>query len=178
MARSTTGQQHGKKQGAQCGDDEPLEVRVVKWTRGHGASQMIWCGFRNERKPNLVHPPLRITFAAEIATMTPPPSQRRTVALTLATLLCLHGVFFLNHLVSWPLPVWLQQLDAGLESQRAVLMILEGIAAAVVFVDLITRFDELNRRVRPAHVLLVALGIIGVLAQIFVFFLDSALSLA
>lgn len=110
--------------------------------------------------------------------MTPPHSQRRTVALTLATLLCLHGVFFLNHVVSWPLPAWLQQLDAGLSSQRAVLMILEGIAAAVVFVDLITRFDELDRRVRPGHVLLVALGVIGVLAQIFVFFLDSALSLA
>ena len=110
--------------------------------------------------------------------MTPPASQRRTVALTLATLLGLHSVFFLNHLVTWPLPVWLQQLDAGLASQRAVLMILEGIAAAVLFVDLITRFDELESRVRPLHVLLVALGIIGVLAQIFVFFLDSALSLA
>ena len=110
--------------------------------------------------------------------MAPSASQRRTVALTLATLLCLHGVFFLNHIVSWPLPVWLQQLDAGLGSQRAVLMILEGLAAAVVFVDLIVRFDELDRRVRPAHVLLVALGVIGVLAQLFVFFLDSALSLA
>ena len=51
-------------------------------------------------------------------------------------------------------------------------------SAAVLFVDLITRFDELESRVRPLHVLLVALGIIGVLAQIFVFFLDSALSLA
>ena len=104
-------------------------------------------------------------------------SQRRTVAITLAILLSLHVIFALNHLVAWDIPQWLSTADAGLGQQRALLMILEGIAAAVLFVDLITRFDELDRRVRPLHVLLVALGVVGFLGQIFVFFLDSALSL-
>ena len=106
------------------------------------------------------------------------PAQRRTVALTLTVLLTLHGVFVANHLYSGPIPEWLRDADAGLAEQRAVLMILEAMAAGVVFVDLITRFDELDRRVRPLHVLLVAVGVIGLLAQFFVFFLDSALSLA
>lgn len=109
--------------------------------------------------------------------MNPAPSHRRTVAITLAVLLTLHAVFVLNHLVAWEVPKWLADVDAGLATQRGVLMILEGMAAAVVFVDLITRFDELDRRVRPAHVVLVALGIVGFLGQIFVFFLHSALSL-
>lgn len=105
-------------------------------------------------------------------------SPRRTVALTLATLLTLHFVFALNHLVQWDLPEWLRQLDAGLGEQRTILMILEGIAAAVVFVDLVTRFDDLHPKLRAAHVGCVALAVIGFLAQIFVFFLDSALSMA
>ena len=110
--------------------------------------------------------------------MKPEPSPRKTVAVTLATLLALHLVFALNHLTQWDIPEWLRQLDAGLDEQRAILMILEGIAAAVVFVDLITRFDELKPKFRLVHVACVALGVIGLLAQFFVFFLDSALSLA
>jgi hypothetical protein len=106
------------------------------------------------------------------------PSPRRTIALTLLILVALHLVFLLNHVYTGPIPVWLSQADAGLGEHRAVLMILEALAAGVVFVDLITRFDELDKRVRPLHVLLVALAVVGWMAQVFVFFLDSALSLA
>lgn len=104
-------------------------------------------------------------------------SPRRTVALTLATLLVLDLLFAINHLGNWNVPEQVRQLDAGLGEHRAVLMILEGIAAAVLFVDMVTRFDELHSKLRAAHVGLVALAVIGFLAQIFVFFLDSALSL-
>lgn len=110
--------------------------------------------------------------------MPTPTSPRRTIALTLVVLLALHLVFLLNHIYTGPVPAWLAQADAGLGEHRAVLMILEALAVGVVFVDLITRFDELDRRVRPLHVLLVAACVIGWLAQVFVFFMDSALSLA
>jgi hypothetical protein len=102
----------------------------------------------------------------------------RTIAITMLVLITLHAVFALNHVVDWNLPPWVRTIDEGLGEQRAILMILEGMAAGVLFVDLITRFDEINKRVKPFHVLGVAIGVIGLLAQIFVFFLDSALSLA
>ena len=149
------------------------------WSSGRDVmAQAIVVGTHNVRLPNLVHLRLRFTFAGQIPPMPTSPSPRRTIALTLLILLALHTVFLLNHVYSGPVPDWLAQADAGLGEHRAVLMILEALAAGVVFVDLITRFDELDKRVRPAHVLLVALAVVGWLAQVFVFFLDSALSLA
>lgn len=141
-------------------------------------AQAIVVGTNNARRGNLVHLRLRFTFAGQIPSMPTSLSPRRTIALTLLILVALHLVFLLNHVYTGPIPVWLSQADAGLGEHRAVLMILEALAAGVVFVDLITRFDELDKRVRPLHVLLVALAVVGWMAQVFVFFLDSALSLA
>lgn len=95
--------------------------------------------------------------------------------------LCFVLLFALNALFLWTtfapefdIITWLDDL---IGAQRAVVMIVELLGTAVLFVDMVTRFDELHPKRQKAHVAAVAFFGVCWIFQLFVYFLDSALSM-
>ena len=62
----------------------------------------------------------------------------------------------------------------GLESIRVPLTIVELIAIGTLFVDLVVRFDQINKRLRALHVTTVGICVCGFIFKAFVYFLHSA----
>ena len=62
----------------------------------------------------------------------------------------------------------------GLESIRIPLTIIELIAIGTLFVDLVLRFDQINKRHRALHVTAVGICVCGFIFKGFVYFLHSA----
>lgn len=106
-----------------------------------------------------------------------PQSDRMFLHLTFAILLVLHTIFLWATFLPNVLPAFIEALDQTLDTQRPVVMIAELFGAGVLFVDMVTRFDELHPKRRLAHVVAVAFFIIDWIFQLFVYFLDSALSM-
>jgi len=84
----------------------------------------------------------------------------------LLALLGYNGVFFAMHLQGMA-RVW---ADA-LEPVQAVLNVLELIAVASLFVDLVVRFDRIPSRFQPSRTLAVGLCVAGMLFKWFILYL-------
>jgi hypothetical protein len=106
-----------------------------------------------------------------------PSSDRLLLHLTFAILLALHAIFLWATFLPDVLPAFIKAIDQTLDTQRPVVMIAELFGAAVLFVDMVTRFDELHPKRKVWHVVAVAFFGLDWIFQLFVYFLDSALSM-
>lgn len=104
-------------------------------------------------------------------------SNKLLLHLTFAVLLVLHAIFLWATFLPNVLPDIIEAIDQTLDTQRPAVMILELFGAGILFVDMVTRFDELLPSRRVAHVILVAFLGIDWIFQLFVYFLHSSLSL-
>ena len=86
----------------------------------------------------------------------------------------------LNALFVWTefLPQYAPNASAwvynGLESIRLPLTIVELIAIGTLFVDLVVRFDKINKKFRALYVTAVGICVCGFIFKAFVYFLHSA----
>jgi len=90
------------------------------------------------------------------------------------------GVVLLQALFLWDVipglwtPDVMAQILASMLPVRGAIMLVELFGIAVLFVDVVTRFDELNPKWKVLHCITVAACMIGYILQFFVYFLDSA----
>ena len=105
-------------------------------------------------------------------------SDQMLLKLTFAILFLLHFIFLWVTFLPNVLPQVIGTIDSALDSQRAIVMIAELFGFGILFVDMVTRFDDLNPKRRVWHVVAVAFLGIDWIFQLFVYFLDSALSMS
>jgi hypothetical protein len=99
----------------------------------------------------------------------------RTKPLLFITLACMVGFqlfFFWNEFLEDWTPLWVQSIEASMDEVRGAIMLIQVFGIAVLFIDYVTRFDELSHPFWQG--LAVGTCMIGWLLQIFVYFLDSA----
>lgn len=96
------------------------------------------------------------------------------IAVTLWLMLILNGIFLWVEFMPNQLPETANMINSGLDSIRAPLTIIEFIAIATLFVDLVLRFDYIKSNLRTLHVIAVGLCVAGFLFKAFVYFLHSA----
>ena len=97
---------------------------------------------------------------------------------TFAAVLILNALFLWHQFLPSLLPNVISAIDAKLGAMRAGVVLAELFATGVLFVDMVTRFDDLPQKFRTLHVVGVAVATMGWVFQVFVYFLDSALSMA
>jgi uncharacterized membrane protein len=97
---------------------------------------------------------------------------------TFAAVLVLNALFLWNQFLPSLLPHFISFIDQQLEGIRAGVVLAELFATGVLFVDMVTRFDELPQKFLVLHVVGVAIAAMCWIFQVFVYFLDSALSMA
>ena len=97
---------------------------------------------------------------------------------TFAAVLILNALFLWHQFLPSLLPGVISAIDQQLESMRAGVVLAELFATGVLFVDMVTRFDELPQKFRALHVVGVGGAAMCWIFQVFVYFLDSALSMA
>ncbi len=99
----------------------------------------------------------------------------RTNSLLLITLACMVSfqLFFLwnEFLETWT-PSWIQSIESSMDEVRGAIMLIQVFGIGVLFVDYVTRFDDIKRPFW--HGLAVGTCMIGWLFQVFVYYLDSA----
>lgn len=99
----------------------------------------------------------------------------RTKSLLIMTLACMVGFqifFFWNEFLTDWTPMWIQAIEASMDDVRGAIMLIQLFGIAVLFIDYVTRFDEIKRQFWQG--LAVGTCMIGWLFQMFVYFLDSA----
>ena len=94
---------------------------------------------------------------------------------TFAAVLILNAFFLWHQFLPSLLPNVISSIDAQLDAMRAGMVLAELFATGVLFVDMVTRFDELPQKFRALHVVGVAFAAMCWIFQVFVYFLDSAL---
>ena len=94
------------------------------------------------------------------------------IALTLWLMLGLNVVFIWAEFLPFLATDFISWFDAGLESIRVPLTIVEFIAIGTLFVDLVVRYDSI--KLRTLHVAAVGICVCGFLFKAFIYFLDSA----
>lgn len=100
----------------------------------------------------------------------------RLIQLSFVLLFALNGLFLWTTFA--PPSDFIIWLDDLIGAQRAAVMIVEMLGTVILFVDMVTRFDELHPKRQKGHVAAVAFFGICWIFQLFVYFLDSALSMA
>ena len=95
-------------------------------------------------------------------------SSIRPLNVLFITLICLQVLFVLELTAALELP-------AFLVDHRSGWLLAEFLGTAVLFVDLVVRFDELHPKRKPFYVLGIAGCAMGWCFQFFVHYLDSAL---
>lgn len=122
--------------------------------------------------------PLILPLMKEAPPHKPIGPDKRLLQFTFALLLVLHALFLWKTFLPNLGASVIGAIDSVLDEQRALVMIIELIGAGILFVDMVTRFDELPAKWRVWHVVAVGFLLIDWLFQLFVYFLDSALSMA
>lgn len=92
--------------------------------------------------------------------------------ITLTTMVGFQILFFWNEFLEPWTPIWVQGIDSSMNEVRSTIMLIQVFGIAVLFVDYVTRFDEIKHPFWQG--LAVATCMIGWLFQMFVYFLDSA----
>jgi len=99
----------------------------------------------------------------------------RTKSLLIMMLACMVSFqlfFFWNEFLTDWTPMWVQAIETSMDDVRGAIMLIQLFGIAVLFIDYVTRFDEIKRQFWQG--LAVGTCMIGWLFQIFVYFLDSA----
>ena len=92
--------------------------------------------------------------------------------MTLACMVSFQFFFFWNEFLEDWTPIWVQAIEASMDDVRGAIMLIQLFGIAVLFIDYVTRFDEIKRQFWQG--LAVGTCMIGWLFQVFVYFLDSA----
>jgi hypothetical protein len=79
--------------------------------------------------------------------------------------------FFCNEFLETWLPSWVQSIETSMDQFRGGIMLVQAFGIAILFIDYVTRFDEINRPF--LHGLAVGSCMIGWIFQVFVYFLRS-----
>lgn len=98
----------------------------------------------------------------------------KMIATTLWLMLALNAVFVWSQFFPSIGSTFISWFDNGLESIRVQLTIVELIAIGTLFVDLVLRYDNINKKLRTLHVIGVGICVCGFIFKVFVYFLHSA----
>ena len=107
--------------------------------------------------------------------------KNRSIQLLLAALLLLNSLFVWEKFFSSVCPRFLELISHELDAVRGIVILVEILFCGILFVDLITRFDdfgdgsERQGGVQFLQVLAVGIGVVGTAMQVFTYFFDSAL---
>ena len=94
------------------------------------------------------------------------------ITLTLWLMLGLNAVFIWAEFLPFLATDFISWFDAGLESIRVPLTIVEFIAIGTLFVDLVVRYDSIQ--LKTLHLAAVGICVCGFLFKAFIYFLHSA----
>lgn len=107
--------------------------------------------------------------------------KNRSVHLVLAALLLLHALFVWEKFFGSVATGVLAPIAHELGAVRGLVLLTEILFCGVLFVDLVTRFDEIGKDAKRQglvqffQVLGVGVGVVGTAMQVFTYFFDSAL---
>tara|TARA_Y100000739_G_C20495667_1_gene412519 strand:- start:420 stop:722 length:303 start_codon:yes stop_codon:yes gene_type:complete len=96
------------------------------------------------------------------------------IALNIWLMLGLNVVFIWAEFIPFLATDFISWFNAGLESIRVPLTIVEFIAIGTLFVDLVVRYDSIKLKLRTLHVAAVVICVCGFLFKAFIYFLHSA----
>lgn len=93
---------------------------------------------------------------------------------TLWAIMVIATLFLFSELFDNTFPYQAATISGIMSQVRTPLMIIQFLAVAILFVDLVVRYDKLNEKFQIAHVVAVGYCIISFMFQIFVYYMDSA----
>ena len=96
------------------------------------------------------------------------------IRITLWAMIAINSLFLWSEFMDGLLPISAAFIAGEIESVRTPLMIIEFLAVATLFVDLVVRYDRNKERLQTLHVLAVGFCVTSFTFQIFVYYMDSA----
>ena len=100
------------------------------------------------------------------------------IRLTLWLILGLNAVFIWTEFYPLVFEAIAINVLAGLNSIRMPLTIVEFLAIATLFVDLVVRFDNISKRWIVLHVIAVGICVCGFMFKVFTYYIETAFNLA
>ena len=89
-------------------------------------------------------------------------------------MIAINTLFLWSEFMDGLSPISAALIAGKIESVRTPLMIIELIAIATLFVDLVVRYDRIKSRLKALHILAVGFCVASFIFQIFVYYMDSA----
>jgi hypothetical protein len=96
------------------------------------------------------------------------------IRITLWAMIAINTLFLWSEFMDGLLPISAAFISGEIESVRTPLMIIEFLAIATLFVDLVVRYDRIKERLQTLHVLAVGFCVTSFIFQVFVYYMDSA----
>ena len=96
------------------------------------------------------------------------------IRITLWAMITINVLCLWSELMDEVFPIIAASISAVIDSIRAPLMIIEFLAIATLFVDLVVRYDKIRESLKTLHVLAVGFCVTAFMFQIFVYYMDSA----
>jgi hypothetical protein len=96
------------------------------------------------------------------------------IRITLWAMIAINSLFLWSEFMDGLLPISAAFIAGEIESVRTPLMIIEFLAIATLFVDLVVRYDRIKERLQTLHVLAVGFCVTSFTFQLFVYYMDSA----
>jgi hypothetical protein len=96
------------------------------------------------------------------------------IRITLWAIITINTLFLWSELMDGLFPISAALIGGEIDSVRTPLMIIEFLAIATLFVDLVVRYDRIKESLRTLHVCAVGFCVTSFIFQIFVYYMDSA----
>ena len=96
------------------------------------------------------------------------------IRITLWAMITINALCLWSELMDGAFPISAASISEVIDSVRAPLMIIEFLAIATLFVDLVVRYDEIKESLKTLHVFAVGFCATSFMFQIFVYYMDSA----
>ena len=96
------------------------------------------------------------------------------IRITLWAMIAINTLFLWSEFMDGLLPISSAFISGEIESVRTPLMIIEFLAIATLFVDLVVRYDRIKEHLQTLHVLAVGFCVTSYIFQVFVYYMDSA----
>lgn len=147
---------------------------MIDFRRKH-ISEVVLKRKESEFSASLAKSPYHVYAASRL--MVSNSSNLRLLHTTLWALFTLN-ILLVGHAISeatgLQIPAWLSAFDQIIEEMRSGVMLAEFFGTAVLFVDVVTRFDRMHPKRKWLHCIAVACCMIGFVFQFFVHFLSSS----
>ena len=96
------------------------------------------------------------------------------IRVTILAMVTITTLFIISEFFDGTFALAAAYISEVIESVRSPFMIIQLLAIATLFVDLVVRFDNLNEKWRTMHIIAVGYCFTGFMFQVFVFYMDSA----